>query len=373
MTTQESDIYIGMMSGTSMDGIDVVAVDFSTKPFTLLGSHSEPFRDSFCQSLQELSQPGDNEINRLGQLDRQMGTNFANACNTLLKKHQIDKKRIRAIGSHGQTIRHQPHLPTPFTLQIGDPNVIAELTGITTIADFRRRDIVCGGQGAPLTPAFHHFAFSSDRRNRVIVNVGGIANITLLSAGANQAIRGFDCGPGNTLLDKWIKRHLGKNYDHNGNWSKQGVPNQHLLKAFLADPYFQLPAPKSTGFEYFNLQWVEKKLMGKSIAYQDVQSTLAELTACCIMNAIEEYMPGEKDILLCGGGAYNQDLIARLDQKKGQNYLDLTSAFGVEPRWVEAIAFAWLARQALNKLPGNLPAVTGATKSVILGGIYPGR
>lgn len=364
-----SQIYVGLMSGTSMDAVDVAGVSFNGSTFKLLGTHSESFPTPLRQSLHDLCQPGIDEINKLGQLDRQVGFLFASGCNNLLKKLGLNRKDVVAIGSHGQTIRHQPSFEFPFTLQIGDPNVIAEITGITTIADFRRRDMVCGGQGAPLTPAFHHFAFHSPHSNRVVVNLGGIANLTFLPAN-HSTVKGFDCGPGNTLLDNWIRFHLDKPYDLNGEWAKKGNVNEALLNHLLTDPYFHAPAPKSTGKEYFNLRWIQEKIGTSSIQPEDVQATLSTLTARTISDAIELFCDNACEILLCGGGVHNKDLMQRLKKIASKHQLYSTNEFGVDPDWVEAIAFAWLARQTINRLPGNLPDVTGAASATILGGIY---
>lgn len=367
-----SELYIGLISGTSIDAIDAVLVDFSSSPFQLIATHSHPYPTQLREALHEICQPGDNEINRLGQLDRQVGIFFANACEQLLSKARTSPELIVAIGSHGQTIRHHPGFPYPFTLQIGDPNTIAELTGITTIADFRRRDMVRGGQGAPLTPAFHNFAFRSNSINRVIVNIGGIANLTFLPLDCSIPIIGFDSGPGNTLLDNWAKVHLKSNYDSNGTWAKRGQVNTDLLNRLLKDTYFQLPFPKSTGREYFNLAWLESHLLDSHLSPEDIQSTLTELTSQTIMDTINNYFNMDHcEILLCGGGVHNLELVSRLHSKKGQHRILSTGDVGVDPDWVEAIGFAWLGRQTLRGLPGNLPAVTGASQETILGGIFP--
>ncbi|MBA2653730.1 MAG: anhydro-N-acetylmuramic acid kinase [Gammaproteobacteria bacterium] len=364
-----SPIYIGLMSGTSIDSIDVAAVSFDDS-FSLLGGLSIPFPLSIQESLHTICQPGEDEINQLGQLDRQLGFLFADACNDLLKKLGLASHDIVAIGSHGQTIRHHPNKAYPFTLQIGDPNIIAERTGITTVADFRRRDMACGGQGAPLTPAFHHFAFHSLQRNRVVINIGGIANLTYLPFDENEQVVGFDCGPGNTLLDQWIRKHQHQPYDYEGGWANQGIVHLPLLERLLSDPYFQLPPPKSTGREYFNLEWLEENLLNMHLAPVDIQSTLAELTARTILAAVATHTKEASDILICGGGVHNKDLVARLERMRGIHSLFSTNDFGVDPDWVEAIAFAWMAKQTMNRLPGNMPAVTGAAKATILGGVY---
>lgn len=365
-----SQIYLGIMSGTSIDSIDVAAVDFSFSPFKLLATYREPYPSHIRQALTALTVSKRIEINQLGTLDHELGLLFGECCNKLLTKIGLTSEQVIAIGTHGQTVFHKPCSPSPFTLQIGDPNLIAQLTNVTTIADFRRRDIACGGQGAPLTPAFHKFAFQSQEKNRIILNLGGIANITFLPANQDQSVIGFDSGPGNTLLDNWIKQHLNKDYDDKGSWAEGGNLNAALLENLLADSYFDLPFPKSTGREYFNLTWLKKKLRGFSICSRDVQTTLTEFTIETIIKAINATGSLNHDILVCGGGIANSYLISRLSYKAKPHALYSTLEFGLHPQWVEAIAFAWLAKQTINYLPGNLPNVTGAKQASILGGIY---
>ncbi len=359
-----TELYIGLMSGTSMDGIDAALVDFSQPHPVLVDSHFLPYSTDFRKRMIDLCHPGVDEINRLGEMDVLLGKQFAHTVQHLLKKNQLTTHDIHAIGSHGQTIRHDP--ARRFTLQIGDPNIIAAETGITTIADFRRRDIAWGGQGAPLVPAFHHAIFSSDV-DRVIVNIGGIANITLLPA-HDKTILGFDSGPGNTLLDAWAEKHLQEPRDHHGNWGKQGVIQKDLLERMLKDPYFKRMPPKSSGREYFNLHWLEQFSVEDDEPV-DVQATLTELTAQSILLAIQPYF-SSGEILLCGGGVHNEFLMQRL-RKLGENYrIETTEKQGIHPDWVEAVAFAWLAKQTLTKQPGNVIAVTGAKRASILGGVY---
>ena len=359
-------LYIGLMSGTSADGIDAALVDFSDTHPQLLATHYTKFTPEIRRYILDLCQPGDNEINRLGELDAELGKEFAITANTLLKQNQLNKEQVCAIGSHGQTIRHHPK--RNFTLQIGDPNIIASETGITTVADFRRRDIALGGQGAPLVPAFHAAIFRSPTVNRIVVNIGGMANITLLPADDSQPIHGFDTGPGNTLLDAWIEKHLHEPRDTDGNWARQGQIDNDLLQALLKDPFFSLKAPKSTGREYFNLEWLEKQLP-TSIKPIDVQATLVELTAQSIIAAIKQYC-SSGEIILCGGGAHNTFLMEQL-RKAGSHYsIESTQKFGISPDWIEAMAFAWLAKQTLAKQSGNIKTVTGAKEASILGGVY---
>lgn len=364
------ELYIGLMSGTSADGIDAALIDFESNQPKLVGTFYTAYSDSLRQRILALCQPGENEIQRLGELDVELGKEFALAANELLAKCHLSPLEIKAIGSHGQTIRHIPTGNCRFSIQIGDPNIIAANTNITTIADFRRKDMALMGQGAPLVPAFHQEMFSHPHINRAIVNVGGIANVTLLEAGNPLSITGYDTGPGNALMDEWINIHLGKKYDANGDWGNSGQINNDLLTSFLNDPYFQQVAPKSTGRERFNLKWLKNKLSLDPISPADIQATLAELTARSIIDSIFKHFE-QGDILICGGGAHNNYLMKRL-KELAQNKFKVTSTerYGLHPDWVEATAFAWLAKQTLCKQPGNISSVTGATRAAILGGIY---
>ncbi|SFR83494.1 anhydro-N-acetylmuramic acid kinase [Marinobacter daqiaonensis] len=365
-------LFIGLMSGTSMDGIDAVLVRFGDRGPEILASHSQPFPSPLLQILTRLSQ-NSGTPDDLGYSDHLLGEQFAQAVHGLLNiTDGITAADIRAIGSHGQTIRHQPGGNTPFTLQIGDPNVIAERTGITTVADFRRRDMAAGGQGAPLVPAFHHAAFSSSRENRVLVNIGGIANITWLPAGKASADGGFDTGPGNGLMDAWCQKHKDHPFDMDGHWAMTGTVTNDLLQHFLADRYFRKQPPKSTGKEYFNLGWLNSNLATYAkVPEADVQRTLLELTATTIANQLPESRP--LSVFVCGGGAKNRALMARLGELTSGDdiHLATTGDLGIDPQWVEAAAFAWLARETLEGRPGNVPAVTGAKGERILGAIYP--
>lgn len=364
-----SDLFIGILSGTSMDAVDAVVVDFASTPFKLLATHHEPFHLDLKKSLLKICQPGHDEINQLGQLDTELGLFFAKTCQQLLEKCGLPASAIRAVGSHGQTIRHQPYFKSPFSLQIADPNVIATETEITTIADFRRRDIANGGQGAPLTPAFHHYALHTPKQNRFVINIGGIANITILPANSDLPLIGYDSGPGNTLLDSWAQEVLQKPFDDAGQWGASGHINSELLNQLLADPYFKLMPPKSTGREYFNLDWLKTKIRGQHTAH-DIQATLTELTAISITQSIKQHGFTQGDMLICGGGIQNKFLLGRLEQQRSQYGLYSTQNFGVDPLWMEAIAFAWFAKQTLEGKPSNVPSVTGARRAVILGGIY---
>jgi anhydro-N-acetylmuramic acid kinase len=362
---------IGLMSGTSLDALDAVLVDFSNPAPMLIASHSHAIPDELRRELAALTQPGENEITRLGEADLAVAELSAEAVTQLLKEAGVSAQQIMAIGSHGQTIRHCPEEGCfGFTLQIGDPNTIAQRTGITTVADFRRRDLAAGGQGAPLVPAFHAAVFRRPDMNRVMINIGGIANITRLPADTSQPITGFDTGPGNGLLDAWAGRHLQQAMDKDGRWAASGQVSESLLERCLNDDYFHRPPPKSTGKEYFNLGWVEGKCED-SLPPEDIQATLCELTAVSIAEAVDSGSGKDEEVLICGGGVHNATLMARLRHHLAPRSVANTGEAGVPPDWVEAMAFAWLARETLAGRPGNLPSVTGASQPVILGGIYP--
>jgi anhydro-N-acetylmuramic acid kinase len=365
-------VYVGLISGTSLDGVDAAAVDLSSAQPRLISSHVEAYPGQLKAALRALCQPGSNEIDRMGELDREVGTLFSNACLRMLDKAGLKPQQVTAIGSHGQTIRHRPDSQTPFTLQIGDPNTIAELTGITTVADFRRRDMAAGGQGAPLVPALHQALFQQKGLKRIVLNLGGIANITCLPADASLPVSGYDTGPANTLLDHWIERHRQVAMDHRGEWARSGRTDQGLLDEMLADPYFHLPPPKSTGSEYFSPAWLMDRLEGYNLAAVDVQATLVELSACSIARAVTLEGYSESELLVCGGGVHNPYLMERVGAHLPEASIMPTSVYGVDPDWVEAITFAWLAKRTLAGLDGNLAAVTGAKHGVVLGGIYPG-
>lgn len=373
MTTTASH-YIGIMTGTSMDAIDFILADFETPQPQLKNALSLPIPTDLRTNLKTLCTPGDNELHRMYEADYALGLLFVDGIQALLDKANLLPSQICAIGCHGQTIRHMPEASSPYTVQIGNPNMIAEITGITTIADFRRRDLVRGGQGAPLVPAFHQAIFS-DSQPRVIVNIGGMANITILPSDRSQPILGFDTGPGNVLLDHWIFQQLGKAYDLDGQWAKSGNVVSALLAQLLADPYFARPIPKSTGREYFNSQWLQTALvqLAKQPKPEDVQATLLVVTVESIARAIEQYSNEATDVIVCGGGAYNTYLMHCLQAALPTQKVSTSAAFGVEPSLVEAFAFAWLARQTMHRKAGNIPSVTGASRPVILGGIYWGN
>ncbi|MBI5041867.1 MAG: anhydro-N-acetylmuramic acid kinase [Gammaproteobacteria bacterium] len=365
------DYYLGLMSGTSLDGIDAAIVDLSAPFPKVLAAHTLPFASTLRQALLDLAQgQSQNEIELFGSLDTRLGEQFAHAALALLEHSGIPAATIRAIGSHGQTVRHRPYGSEPFTLQIGDPNIIAERTGITTVADFRRRDIAAGGQGAPLVPAFHAMCFRSTEEDRAILNLGGMANLTLLPADQQSAVSGFDTGPGNVLLDAWINKHQGKAYDPEGAWATQGAVIPALLDTLLRDGFFQQSPPKSTGREHFHLGWLEQHLRGTSHTPVDVHATLNTLTARSVANAITTWAAGTKRMLVCGGGAHNTRLLEVLQTYLPGVTIESTAAHGLEPDWIEAAAFAWMARETLSGRTSNMPSVTGARHPVILGGIY---
>jgi anhydro-N-acetylmuramic acid kinase len=364
-------VYVGLISGTSLDGVDAVAVDLHDDQPHLISSHLEAYTPQLRASLRTLCQPGNSEIDRMGELDKQVAFTFASACLKLLAQAKLAPQQITAIGSHGQTIRHRPDAKNPFTLQIGDPNTIVELTGITTVADFRRRDMAVGGQGAPLVPAFHQALFQQPGTKRIILNLGGIANITCLPENRALPVTGYDTGPASTLLDHWIEKHRAVTLDHQGEWARSGDIDNNLLNQMLADPYFQLPPPKSTGREYFTLDWLNKHLTDHQLSTVDVQTTLVELSAVTIAQAIRDEGYAESEILVCGGGAHNHYLLERLATQLPAASIQPTSSYGVNPDWVEAMTFAWLAKRTLSGLHGNLASVTGAERDVVLGAIYP--
>ena len=366
-----SDLFIGTLSGTSVDGIDAALVRFAPKP-ELIASRSLKFPEDLRLDLLALGTPGANEIDRLGQADVRLGRLFAEAVNALLQQAKIQPKQVRAIGSHGQTIRHRPGVAHPFTLQIGDPSVIAAATGIPVAADFRRKDMALGGQGAPLVPAFHDAVFRQAGQDRVIVNIGGIANVTVLPGDAQRPVLGFDTGPGNTLLDAWARKALHQPMDRDSAFAKSGRVQLGVLAALLDDPYFTKPAPKSTGPEYFSLEWLQRHFaaLGERPP-ADVQATLLALTAQSIADAIRG-LPGitRPSVYVCGGGAHNGTLMRALQEQLPESKVATTNELGLPVDWIEAMAFAWLAKQRIEEKPGNSPAVTGASRAAVLGGLW---
>jgi anhydro-N-acetylmuramic acid kinase len=365
--------YLGLMSGTSVDAIDAALVTIpAVGPLTVRATHRHAIPEDIQQSVHELTRSAAATLDQLGELDVQLGRLFAEAAQGVLVRSGLRAGEIRALGSHGQTVRHHPAGAHPFTLQLGNPSVIAELTRITTVADFRARDVAAGGQGAPLAPGFHAAQFRSPATDRVILNLGGIANITYLPSASAQPVIGFDTGPGNTLIDQWIYRHQQQRFDRDGAWAASGQISGALLERLLADPYFAVAPPKSTGREHFHLDWLQGHLaaLGQVPAAQDVQATLLELTARSVARALAGFVPGVRELYVCGGGSHNRALMAALAERLPEMTLQTTEALGLHPDWVEAAAFAWLAHQTLEGLPGNLPSVTGAKRAVILGAIY---
>jgi anhydro-N-acetylmuramic acid kinase len=421
--------YIGLLSGTSMDAVDVALVSFESSLSTshsaskttsqdishatshpkILKTFSYPIPEAFRQQCLSLCHAGAGSIDDYGSLDAQAGEIFADAVLSMLRELQdsqesrkfqdhrdgelsrFSAKQIRAIGSHGQTLRHCPDANPPFTLQIGDPNIIAERTGIPTIADFRRRDMAAGGQGAPLAPAFHAAMLGSREEDRVIVNIGGISNITILHADANIPLIGFDTGPGNGLMDLWVKKHWNMSFDKDGAIAREGKIQNTLLQQLLSDPFFNKIPPKSTGRDYFNETWLLKNLnllypdqnltgdpnhdpssvhqSSEKLHPQDIQATLLSLTAHSIANAILQYTPAKSNVYICGGGVHNAFLMQTLCQLLNRP-VQSTEVLGLPPDWIEAMLFAWLAKQTLEGKSGNCPTVTGAKHAIPLGGIF---
>lgn len=361
-----SGLYVGLMSGTSLDGIDAALVDFSRNQPVCIATAYLPYPPELKQETLVLQSSGNDELRRAALLANRLAELYAAAVDLLLSQAGIPAAAVRAVGCHGQTVRHVPG--RGYTLQLNNPALLAELTGITVVADFRSRDIAAGGQGAPLVPAFHDAVFRAPTLQRAILNIGGIANVTNLKPGAT--VRGFDCGPGNMLLDAWIRRHLDQAYDADGTWASQGRVLPDLLARLLAHEFFAMAPPKSCGREQFGLPWLEGQLHGNE-SPADVQATLVQLTAASIAQAIGRWCGAPDELWLCGGGAHNSRLLAALRELLPDALIDKTDALGLPVDWVEAVAFAWLARRTLLGEPGNLPAVTGAAGPRVLGGIYP--
>ncbi|MGH8159689.1 MAG: anhydro-N-acetylmuramic acid kinase [Rhodanobacter sp.] len=364
-----SALYLGLISGTSADSIDAALVSFSRGVPQLQAAHTHPWPTALRERMLALAQDeAPLDLDAFGRLDVEIGSHFADAARELLERSGTSAQAVRAIGSHGQTVRHRPGGEHPFTLQLGDPSVIAERCGIDVVADFRRADIAAGGQGAPLLPALHAMLLSRPGHARVVLNLGGIANITVL--GADGSVHGFDTGPANGLLDAWCLRLRGEAFDRDGAFAASGQVDHDLLDAMLADPYFALPPPKSTGREHFHLGWLATHPQLATLKPANVQATLLELTARSVATAIEQHAPDAGEVLACGGGVHNGTLMRRLGELLAPRALYSTARHGIDPDFLEATAFAWLARQRLLGLPGNLPAVTGARGPRVLGAIY---
>ncbi len=362
-------LYLGLISGTSVDSIDAALIDFNAGRLELRACLSHPWSNPIRQQILALAQDETALVlDAFGRLDVEIAHGFADAALEVLKQSDTPAHVVRAIGSHGQTLRHRPAGKYPFTLQLGDPSVIAERCRIDVIADFRRADIAAGGQGAPLLPALHAMLLGEKGLGRVVLNLGGIANITVLAP--DGRVSGFDTGPANGLLDAWCLRHRGEPFDRNGGFAATGKVDARLLDALLTDDYFALPPPKSTGREHFHLRWLSKHLTPGQQTPADVQATLLELTARSVTEAIARHAPETREILACGGGVHNVRLMQRLRELLAPRVLCSTADYGIDPDFLEATAFAWLARQRLLGLPGNLPAVTGARGPRVLGAIY---
>lgn len=373
------NLYLGIMSGTSLDGVDLALVDFFEKP-NLVASGFVPMPEDLRANLAELLKSGETSLQKLGEIDHHLGVLYADCVNDFLVKNQLEASQITAIGCHGQTVWHAPQGNFPFTMQIGDMNLVAARTGITTVGDFRRKDMAMGGQGAPLVPAFHEAVFARPNQFTVVLNIGGISNISVLDPKSETI--GYDVSVGNALMDSWIEKHLGKRYDKNAEWAKTGEVISELLAEMLNEPFLQLPPPKSTGRELFNLAWLEKQfanLTAKSPAssvanfkLEDIQYTLAEFTAQSITRELSQWKnEPNKVLLVCGGGARNPLLMERFNVLLPDWHVGTTNDYGVDVDYVEAAAFAWLAFQRMENLPSNMPSVTGASQAVSLGVIFP--
>lgn len=365
----KSGRYVGVMSGTSLDGVDVVLAIIDENRVAQLASLSWPIPHTLKEAVLAVCQGQQLTLSQFGQLDTRLGRLFADAVLALMKQENLRPEDIVAIGCHGQTVWHEPQGDAPHTLQIGDNNQIVARTGVTVVGDFRRRDVALGGQGAPLVPAFHHALLAHPTEKRMVLNIGGIANISMLFPGA--PVRGYDTGPGNMLMDAWIWRQCGKPYDKDAQWASSGSVILPLLQQMLSDPYFSAPAPKSTGREYFNYGWLERHLANfPGVKAQDVQATLAELTAVTIAEQIL-LCGGCERVLVCGGGGRNPLVMSRLSSLLPGTEVTTTDKAGISGDDMEALAFAWLAWRTLNGLPGNLPSVTGAANATVLGAIFP--
>jgi anhydro-N-acetylmuramic acid kinase len=351
-----------------MDAIDAALVDFEVAPLSVIAASATPFEPQLKRRISALIDQADRvALDDVGQIDVELGRAFSQAALALMQTAGIRADQVTAIGCHGQTLRHRPDLAVPFTWQIGDPNTLAEMTGVSVVADFRRRDVAAGGQGAPLLPVFHDQVFRSDDEDRVIANLGGIANITILTH--NSSVTGFDTGPANRLLDAWIARHLSKDFDAGGAWAASGRIDDTLLRELLEEPYLRLAPPKSTGRELFNLPWLENKLGLFSRPPRDVQATLQQFTACTLAAAVRQYAPGAA-LYVCGGGAHNLGLLNAIAALIAPNRVASTAPLGLDPDYVEAIAFAWFAKRTLEGLTSSAGSVTGAKGARILGGVY---
>ncbi|MEO7401944.1 MAG: anhydro-N-acetylmuramic acid kinase [Polaromonas sp.] len=375
------EYYIGLMSGTSLDGADGVLVDFSGQTLRVAAAASEPFSEAFRTELLALNTPSQNELHRSALAAHQLATVYASVVHALLcdaRAQGIGAGQIQAIGAHGQTVRHQPPKDPAktgdvgYTLQLNNPSLLAELTGLDVVADFRSRDVAAGGQGAPLVPAFHQGVFGRDDRTVAVLNLGGIANLSVLPPENTGAVLGFDCGPGNALMDAWCQQHTGQPFDAGGAWAASGKPVPQLLASLLDEPYLSQAIPKSTGRDLFSLVWLAEKLAPfSSCATADIQNTLTEFTASACISAMARHASQSKELIVCGGGAFNLHLLQRLQAGLPWLRVSTSDRHGLPPLQVEAAAFAWLARQMIKRLPGNLASATGAAGPRVLGALYP--
>ena len=369
-----TELYLGLMSGTSLDGVDGVLLDFSETTQRVLAHASAPLPTALQTELLALNSPSANELHRAALAANALVRIYAGVVHDLLTRTATSASQVLAIGAHGQTVRHQPGAfdGTGYTLQLNNPALLAELCGIDVVADFRSRDVAAGGQGAPLVPAFHQAVFGGTGVPVAVLNLGGMANLTVLGPQADDAVHGFDCGPGNALMDAWNLLHCGEPFDRDGAWAANGQVHAELLTTLLNEPFFALRPPKSTGRDLFNSTWLASALSRfPGVSPVDVQATLSELTAVSCADALLSWGPASRELLVCGGGAFNTHLMTRLQKALPSVPVMGTQARGLPPLQVEAAAFAWLARQAIERVPGNLPRVTGARGARVLGAIYP--
>lgn len=360
------DLYVGLMSGTSLDGVDAVLVDFGGQTPVVLAHAHHAFAPALRTELLALNATGANELARAAESANELARRYAAAVSDVLAQAAVTARQLRAIACHGQTVRHRPD--AGYTLQLGNAALLAELTGARVVADFRSRDVAAGGQGAPLAPGFHAAVFASGKEHRAVLNLGGIANLTYLPA--SGPVTGFDCGPGNCLMDRWAQSHLGVPFDAAGDWAGGAQFDAALLAVMLAEPYFCVRPPKSTGRELFDQRWLKLRVPATADP-QRVQATLLELTATSVTGALQRWCPGTQRLIVCGGGVRNRRLMSRLSELLAPVPVESSERHGIGPAQVEAVAFAWLARQALKEKPASLPAVTGARGARVLGAIYP--
>ena len=369
-----TQLFAGLMSGTSLDGVDAVLVDFGPTPARVLGHVAAPFPPALRQELLQLNTPGDNELHRAALAGNALARVYASTVAQLLQSCGVAPAAVRALGAHGQTVRHRPQQfdGTGYTLQLNQPALLAELTGIDVVADFRSRDVAAGGQGAPLVPPFHQAFFGNLPGQTGVLNIGGISNITVLDADSPDSVIGFDCGPGNALMDAWCLQHTGAAYDDRGAWAAGGVVHAGLLQRLLDEPFFHLPPPKSTGRDLFNVPWLHDKLEGfAALGPQDVQATLTELTVRSCAECVRRFAPVAQRLIVCGGGALNAHLMQGLQNLLPGCEVAASDRFGLPALQVEATAFAWLARQCVERQTASLKSVTGTQGARVLGAIYP--